>query len=53
LQQAAAGDFILYGPIEYAPYVFPMAAMSDIMISEAVADLDIEPVARHPVNLLV
>ena len=32
LQQAAAGDFILYGPIEYAPYVFPMAAMSDIMI---------------------
>ncbi len=53
LQQAAAGDFILYGPIEYAPYVFPMAAMSDIMISEAVADLDIEPATRHPVNLLV
>ncbi|MGB9938390.1 tetrahydromethanopterin S-methyltransferase subunit H [Methanosarcina sp.] len=53
LQQAAAGNFILYGPIEYAPYVFPMAAMSDIMISEAVADLDIEPAARHPVNLLV
>lgn len=53
LQQAAAGDFILYGPIEYAPYVFPMAAMSDIMISEAVADLDIEPADRHPVNLLV
>lgn len=53
LQQAAGGDFILYGPIEYAPYVFPMAAMSDIMISEAVADLDIEPAARHPVNLLV
>ena len=53
LQQAAAGDFILYGPIEHAPYVFPMAAMSDIMISEAVADLDIEPASRHPVNLLV
>ncbi|MDR7665255.1 tetrahydromethanopterin S-methyltransferase subunit H [Methanosarcina sp. Z-7115] len=53
LQQAAAGDFILYGPIEYAPYVFPMAAMSDIMIAEAVADLDIEPVSRHPINLLV
>ena len=53
LQQAAAGDFILYGPIEYAPYVFPMAAMSDIMISEAVADLDIEPASRHPINLLV
>jgi tetrahydromethanopterin S-methyltransferase subunit H len=53
LQQAAAGDFILYGPIDYAQYVFPMAAMSDIMISEAVADLDIEPASRHPVNLLV
>ncbi|MGA9189736.1 MAG: tetrahydromethanopterin S-methyltransferase subunit H [Methanosarcina sp.] len=53
LQQAAAGDFILYGPIEYAPYVFPMAAMSDIMIAEAVADLDIEPASRHPINLLV
>jgi len=53
LQQAAAGDFILYGPIEHAPYIFPMAAMSDIMISEAVADLDIEPASRHPVNLLV
>jgi tetrahydromethanopterin S-methyltransferase subunit H len=53
LQQAASGDFILYGPIEYAPYVFPMAAMSDIMISEAVADLDIEPSDRHPINLLV
>ncbi len=53
LQQAAAGDFILYGPIEYAPYIFPMAAMSDIMISEAVADLDIEPAIRHPINLLV
>jgi tetrahydromethanopterin S-methyltransferase subunit H len=53
LQQAAAGDFILYGPIEYAEYVFPMAAMSDIMIAEAVADLDIEPVERHPINFLV
>lgn len=53
LQQAAAGDFILYGPIDYARYVFPMAAMSDIMIAESVADLDIEPAARHPINLLV
>lgn len=53
LQQAAAGDFILYGPIESAPHIFPMAAMSDIMISEAVADLDIEHASRHPVNLLV
>ena len=53
LQQAAAGDFILYGPIEYAEYTFPMAAMSDIMIAEAVSDLDIEPASKHPINLLV
>lgn len=53
LQQAAAGDFILYGPIEYAPYVFPMAAMADIMVTEAAADLGTEAVERHPIHLLV
>ena len=29
-----------------------MAAMSDIMITEDVADLDIEPADRNPINLL-
>lgn len=53
LQQMAAGDFILYGPIENAPYVFPMAAMTDIMIAEAVADFDIIPEETHPINRLV
>lgn len=53
LQQAAAGDFVLYGPIENAPYTFPLSAMGDIMISEASADLDIEPSASHPINILV
>ncbi|MDD2438598.1 MAG: tetrahydromethanopterin S-methyltransferase subunit H [Methanosarcinaceae archaeon] len=53
LQQAAAGDFILYGPIENAPYIFPMAAMGDIMIAEAVRDLGIEPSTKHPFNVLV
>ena len=53
LQQMAAGDFVLYGPIEYAKYTFPVAAMSDIMISESVADLDIEPVDGHPIWKLV
>ena len=53
LQQAAAGDFVLYGPIENAPYTFPMAAMSDIMISEACADLGTEPSSSHPLNILV
>ncbi len=53
LQQMAAGDFILYGPIENAPYVFPMAAMTDIMIAEAVADFDVIPGEDHPINKLV
>ncbi len=53
LQQMAAGDFILYGPIGNAPYVFPMAAMADIMIAEAAADFDIIPADDHPINKLV
>ncbi len=53
LQQVATGDFVLYGPIENAPYTFPLAAMSDIMIAEASADLDIEPSSSHPINILV
>lgn len=53
LQQMAAGDFILYGPIENAPYTFPLAAMTDIMISESVSDLNVEPVEMHPINKLV
>ncbi|MCD4843541.1 MAG: tetrahydromethanopterin S-methyltransferase subunit H [Methanosarcinales archaeon] len=53
LQQMAAGDFILFGPIENAKYTFPLAAMADIMISESVADLGSEPVDGHPVYKLV
>jgi tetrahydromethanopterin S-methyltransferase subunit H len=53
LQQMAAGDFILFGPIENAEYTFPLAAMTDIMISESVADLNIEPVDWHPIWKLV
>ncbi len=49
----AAGDFILYGPIENAKYTFPLAAMTDIMISESVADMGIEPVEGHPMWKLV
>ena len=53
LQQVAGGDFVLYGPIENAPYTFPLAAMGDIMIAEASDDLDIEPSRKHPINKLV
>lgn len=53
IQQMAAGDFILYGPIENVEYTFPLAAMTDIMISESVADMGMEPVEGHPIWKLV
>lgn len=53
LQQLSGGDFLLYGPIENSDFVFPVAAMADIMISEAVRDLDIWPASEHPMNRLI
>jgi len=53
MQLLAAGDFLLYGPIENAGFIFPAAAMADILVAESVRDLDIEPMANHPVNRLV
>ncbi|MGA9098962.1 MAG: tetrahydromethanopterin S-methyltransferase subunit H, partial [Methanotrichaceae archaeon] len=53
MQLLAAGDFLLYGPIENADFIFPVAAMADILIAEAVHDLEIWPVPEHPLNMLV
>ncbi len=53
MQQLSGGDFLLYGPIENADFIFPVAAMADIMIAEAVRDLDIWSAAEHPVHRLV
>jgi tetrahydromethanopterin S-methyltransferase subunit H len=53
MQQLSAADFILYGPIENAEFIFPVAAMADIMVAEAVRDLDIWPAPEHPINRLV
>lgn len=53
MQLLAAGDFLLYGPIENADFIFPVAAMADILVAEAVHDLDIWPVPEHPLNRLV
>jgi tetrahydromethanopterin S-methyltransferase subunit H len=53
MQLASAADFLLYGPIENAEYIFPVAALSDILVAEAVRDLDIWPVPEHPVYRLV
>ena len=52
-QTLAGGDFVLYGPIENAPFVFPIAAMADIMTLEGVRDLDIWPSPTHPINRLI
>jgi len=53
MQILAAGDFLLYGPIENAEFIFPAAAMADILVAEAVRDLDNEPAANHPIHRLV
>lgn len=53
MQLLAAGDFLLYGPIENADFIFPVAAMADILVAEAVHDLNIWPVSTHPRNRLV
>jgi len=53
MQLLAAADFLLYGPIESADIIFPAAAMADILIAEAVRDLDILPGEAHPLHRLV
>jgi tetrahydromethanopterin S-methyltransferase subunit H len=53
MQLLAAADFLLYGPIESAEIIFPAAAMADILVAEAVADLEIEPADAHPLHRLV
>ncbi len=53
LEILAGGDFVLYGPIERAEEVFPVAAMTDILVSEAVKDLEVWPAAGHPIGRLI
>ena len=53
MQLLAGADFLLYGPIEMAEIIFPAAAMADILVAEAVADLEIEPADAHPLHRLV
>ena len=53
MQLLSAADFLLYGPIEMAEVIFPAAAMADILIAEAVRDLEIEAVDTHPLHRLV
>ncbi|MCK9440224.1 MAG: tetrahydromethanopterin S-methyltransferase subunit H, partial [Methanothrix sp.] len=53
MQLLAAADFLLYGPIESADIIFPAAAMADILIAEAVRDLETTPGGNHPLHRLV
>jgi tetrahydromethanopterin S-methyltransferase subunit H len=53
MQLLSAADFLLYGPIENSDFIFPAAAMADILVAEAVRDLDILPGAGHPLYRLV
>ncbi|HUS74390.1 MAG TPA: tetrahydromethanopterin S-methyltransferase subunit H [Methanothrix sp.] len=53
MQLMAAADFLLYGPIESADTIFPAAAMADILVAEAVRDLEIAPGEMHPLHRLV
>ncbi|MDD4448917.1 MAG: tetrahydromethanopterin S-methyltransferase subunit H, partial [Methanothrix sp.] len=53
MQLLAGADFLLYGPIESADNIFPAAALADILIAEAVRDLDIAQGEGHPLHRLV
>ena len=53
MQQLAGGDYVLFGPIENADFIFPVAAVADIMVAEAVRDLDTWPAAGHPIHRLI
>ncbi|MDD1742140.1 MAG: tetrahydromethanopterin S-methyltransferase subunit H [Methanotrichaceae archaeon] len=53
MQVLSSGDFLLYGPIDHADFIFPAVAMADIMVAEAVKDLDIWSVPEHPLHRLV
>jgi len=45
---AIGADFILYGPIEDAPYVFPAVAMTDTALSQLVMEKGGRPEKNHP-----
>jgi tetrahydromethanopterin S-methyltransferase subunit H len=45
---AMGADFILYGPVEDAPYVFPAVAMVDTALSQLVMERGERPAENHP-----
>lgn len=53
LAASFCSSLVLYGPIENAGIVFPAVAMTDIMISEALEEMEVWPVWSHPRNRIV
>jgi tetrahydromethanopterin S-methyltransferase subunit H len=49
LTMAAGADFILYGPVEGAPYVFPAAAMVDAAFGQLLIEEGRVPPSSHPI----
>jgi tetrahydromethanopterin S-methyltransferase subunit H len=45
---AIGADFVLYGPVEDAKFIFPAAAMVDTALSQLAMERDENPVANHP-----
>ena len=45
---AVGADFLLYGPVEDAKYVFPAAAMVDTAFSQLAMERGEQPVDNHP-----
>lgn len=45
----AGADFILYGPMEDAPYVFPVVAMVDAAIAQLLIEKGKVPSSSHPI----
>jgi tetrahydromethanopterin S-methyltransferase subunit H len=45
---AIGADFVLYGPVEDAKFVFPAAAMVDTAFSQLAMERGDSPIAEHP-----
>jgi len=46
---AAGADFVLYGPVEGAPYVFPAAAMVNAAFGQLLIEMGRVPPSSHPI----
>ncbi len=50
IMQMAGANYLMFGPVEQAEWVFPSAAVTDIYIASAAADLGTKPLDEsHPI----